>query len=68
MFWIIYIIGFLISYIIIKIIRNKNNKTSTWEDVAWSFGISIFSFVGILFTLGMLFLNYIEDKKPPKWL
>jgi len=66
----IYIYGFIITWIFCRIIRGKNNND--WKDVGLTFCLSIFSWIGLL----IIFIcwiywkceTYIKKTKPPKWL
>lgn len=71
MWWIIYISGFILTYLFCKWIRDKNND-NTWEDVGATLFISIFSWVAII-VLGIALVvtglvETIKVKNPPKWL
>jgi hypothetical protein len=69
--WIIYISGFILTYLIYKGLRNKDND-NTWGDVGATIFASIFSWGAIVFmvlALGVIILNEtIKAKNPPKWL
>jgi RsiW-degrading membrane proteinase PrsW (M82 family) len=66
---IIYLIGFIITYIICKITRNQS-KENTWKDVFITFLISLFSWVGVIIIIIIYLVWYINKncKNPPKWL
>lgn len=68
--YIIYASGFIIAYILCKVLRGKIHND--WRDVWATIIISVFSWIGI-FLLGIISIryNYIKyklTKKPPKWL
>ena len=65
----IYILGYLASYIITKYLRNKRNKND-WDDVFCTIIFSLFSWVYFFYFL-LVFSKIIFDNiniKPPKWL
>lgn len=62
----IYVIGCIISYMIIRLYRYYY-KENSWEMVILSILIGICSFTGII--LFLLIFDYDKlNKKPPKWL
>lgn len=69
--WIIYISGFIITYLMCKWLRNHNDD-NTWEDVGATWFASLFSWGAIIVSvvaLGVIFLvETIKVKNPPKWL
>jgi hypothetical protein len=71
MWWIIYISGFILTYLMCKWLRNKA-EDNTWGDVGATIFASIFSWGAIVFmvlALGVIILNEtIKAKNPPKWL
>lgn len=71
MWWIIYISGFILTYLMCKWLRNKA-EDNTWGDVGATIFASIFSWGAIVFMvlgLGVIILNEtIKAKNPPKWL
>lgn len=69
--WIIYISGFIVTYICCKLIRNTIDKND-WEDVFITIFLSLFSWVSFIL-IGVLALfvyltETIKLKNPPKWL
>lgn len=69
--WIIYISGFIVTYIWCKLIRNTIDKND-WEDVFITIFLSLFSWVSFIL-IGVLALfvyltETIKLKNPPKWL
>jgi hypothetical protein len=69
--WIIYISGFILTYLMCKWLRNKDND-NTWGDVDATIFASIFSWVAIiafLVCIGVIILvEMVKVKNPPKWL
>lgn len=69
--WIIYISGFVVTYLMCKWLRNQNDD-NTWGDVCATWFASLFSWGAIAFTiiaLGVIVLvETIKVKNPPKWL
>ena len=69
--WIIYISGFIVTYLMCKWLRNQNDD-NTWGDVGATWFASLFSWIAIIVlavTLGVIFLvETIKVKNPPKWL
>lgn len=70
---IIYIIGFILTWIVCKKLRNVDNK-NRWSDVLLTFLFSMFSFVG-LFIIAIISIVWaiiniddIMNIKPPKFL
>lgn len=69
---IIYIVGFIASWIIIKQVRNEV-EDNTWKGVALTFFICIFSWIIVIIAAADHYddiWKYIDEKlpKPPKWL
>jgi len=71
MFFWIWLVGFTIVWIVCKIGRDENNDNE-WSDVGLSLFCSLLSWATIivcLFIYGLAtFLDYIDNRKPPKWL
>jgi hypothetical protein len=69
--WIIYISGFIVTYLMCKWLRNKA-EDNTWGDVGATWFVSLFSWGAIIFmvvALGVIVLvETIKGKNPPKWL
>lgn len=69
--WIIYISGFIVTYLMCKLIRNKSNENS-WGDVGATLFVSIFSWVAIIVLgIALVVIGLVETikvKNPPKWL
>lgn len=65
LYWMLYITGFILAYFLCKKIRNKVGFNG-WDDVVFSFGISMFSYLGVI-VIVILFL-FESDSKPPKWM
>lgn len=66
----VYVMGFLASYILIKIIRDQI-YINTWSYVIIGFLLSIGSWVTfftILIVIGVIYLINFIDHEPPKWL
>lgn len=63
---IIYLIGFILTYLLCKHLRTEH----TWEDVWICFFWAIFSWFGFVFVLLVILYQYIKQKynEPPKWL
>lgn len=61
---IIYLIGFLVTYLLCKHLRTEH----TWEDVWICFFWAIFSCLGFTVILFVILLEYIKSSEPPKWL
>ena len=71
MWWIIYISGFILTYLFCKWLRNQNDE-NTWGDVGATLFVSIFSW-GAIIVLGIALVviglvETIKVKNPPKWL
>lgn len=70
--WIVYISGFILTYIIGKYLRTKSGCENTWGDVGATLFASLFSWGAILFMgalIGIVVLiETIKIKNPPKWL
>jgi len=69
---IIYLIGFIAVWFLLKWWRNKNPHVyDSWGDIAVSFIFSLFSWLGFIVG-GIIILRVQYDKddlpKPPKWL
>lgn len=70
---ILYIIGFIITYIICKKLRNKQDNNE-WSDVRLSIVIAFMSFIGLILILIIWLIvvsnEYINehDLKPPTFL
>ena len=69
----IYITGFIVSYYGWKLL----DATHDWQSVGFRLFISIFSWISVVFVIGILLLfliqKFFQDKKifkkePPKWL
>lgn len=64
----VYIVGFLATYVYCKIQRGKDPRSNQWKDVLITTGFSLLSWVFFI----ILLLSYVIDwdifKKPPKWL
>ena len=70
MYFIIYIIGFLVSYLILKYFREQTFN-STWNTVILTFLISLLSWLSVAIVLGLSGILYLVNKldsEPPKWL
>lgn len=69
--WIIYISGFIVTYLMCKLIRNKSNENS-WGDVGATLFVSIFSWGAIIvLSIALVVIGLVETikvKNPPKWL
>lgn len=67
--FIIYIVGFILTYILCKYIRKNSNG---WVDVFRTFFLSLFSWLALFFLSLLLMIHLIterlKNKKPPKWL
>ena len=63
---IIYLVGFLSTYILIKHIRNKQTENE-WHDVLWTFVNSLLSWVSFI-SLLIAYVSKNNNTKPPKWL
>lgn len=68
-FFIIYIVGFILTYILCKLIRGSQNN---WDDIGTTIILSLGSWISIIFlTIGLIIFLikiYLEKVKPPKWL
>lgn len=60
MIYIIYISGFIATWVVCKYVRGKRNNG--WEDVRTTLMVSILSWVGLFYLL------FFTSPKPPKWL
>ena len=69
-FFIIYIVGFILTYILCKLMRGK--ISNDWDDVITTILTSLFSWISliglIIALLIFLIKTYSKNKKPPKWL
>lgn len=73
----IYLIGYILAYILMKISYNMlTSEQQTWNTIIVRLLTSIFSWIIVCILLGIWICEYIEDKwkertknsKPPKWL
>lgn len=62
----IYLIGFVISYILLRTKGPKNFTANNWESITMSFIASTMSWLTILILGVHLLMD--SDAKPPKWL
>jgi hypothetical protein len=62
-----YIIGFIITYVIIKF-KLRNEYDNEWIDIVLAAIISLTSWIGVAGYLFYIFREYIINNKPPKWL
>lgn len=71
MWWIIYISGFIVTYISCKLIRN-NIDENDWGDVVTTIFLSLFSWVSFILIGVLALFEYLTEtiklKNPPKWL
>lgn len=70
MHFIIYIVGFLVSYLILKYLRDQTFN-STWTTVILTFLVSLLSWLSVAIVLGVVGILFIlnkMDSEPPKWL
>ena len=65
--WVIYILGFIVTYLLSKKLRNTTDSND-YLDVLASFVISFTAWVGAIALGIVLMISYLEDKNPPKWL
>lgn len=70
---ILYILGFLLSYILIKIIARNNEKADNWNQIFISFFVSLFSWFTVIVIIIIAWNDIIKKigiklPKPPKWL
>ena len=65
---ILYIIGFIITYILCKHYRGKDEKNNTWQDVGITLVFSICSFIGLVVILIIAIMYTDFTSKPPKYL
>lgn len=69
--FIIYLIGFLIVWINIKIIRNRKrhlNGIKGWNAIWVSLVSSLLSWILIIIIIIMVIWDWISHSHPPKWL
>lgn len=68
---IIYLIGFVITYYVMRHIwieADKSETERTWKDIGINAFIALFSWFG-LFLIGLVWVSFkIKDIKPPKFL
>lgn len=69
----LYILGFIISYILLKILRGKYPNSDSWRDVILTIFCSLFSWVAVLAVLLTFILVFAltppsSENKPPKWM
>jgi len=67
---VIYVLGFLCCYILLKYLRNQLFE-NTWSLVFLAISTSLLSWIGlalILMIMGILYLVNKLDSEPPKWL
>lgn len=71
MWLIIYISGFIATYLMCKSIRNKAYQNG-WGDVGATIFASLFSWGTIVLMLGLVGFVFLSEtikvKNPPKWL
>lgn len=71
MIWIIlYVLGFVTSYLIFKNARNKFDAND-WIDVGFNILFSLGSWlsaVAAIIMIQFIYLDYFEENEPPKWL
>lgn len=68
MHWVIYFVGYLLCYILIKVYRNKKNM-NTFGELGFTVLVSLSSYFGFLIILVMIFnIEKIGEKELPKWL
>ena len=69
--WIIYISGFIITYLMCKLIRNSLNENS-WKDVSVTIFLSVSSWIAFTLICALALFLYLKEhitlKNPPKWL
>lgn len=69
---IIYLIGFVATWIVLKWWRNKNLDVYTeWIDILASFLFSLFSWLGFTICVIVILIQLLNENnvpKPPKWL
>lgn len=70
---IIYIIGFLTSYIWAKFVdedaKQELNNTDRWKNIGIRFVLSLFSWCMVALLLIVTLIAWVvNDLKPPKWL
>jgi len=70
--WIIYISGFIATYLMCKLIRNRNNNKNSWKDVLMTLFLSIYSWISFTLICALALFLYLKEKitlkNPPKWL
>ena len=64
MYLIIYLIGFIVSYVILKRLRGANE----WLDILSTFFISCFWPIAVPLGLLIVLSEMSRNIKPPKWL
>ena len=72
-FWSIYFSGFIICFVLCKIMRGSNHNKQ--EDIVVTIKMSLISWVGVLITIGAVIITLFEHlkkrikiNKPPWWL
>ena len=65
--WVIYISGFILTYLFCKWLRNKKDNNN-WEDVGITIIASLFSWVMVIVVGVIGLVETIKVKNPPKWL
>lgn len=68
MILLIYITGFITSYIIAKYIRNKSSRESNWLDIFLTILCSLASWFAVIIELLIIFIAWLVVTKPLKWL
>jgi hypothetical protein len=68
----IYLTGFVASFLLLKIGRDKEEER-TWSEILFDTFVSLFSWVAILAIFICYIIEYIRNidsnlPKPPKWL
>ena len=68
----VYLLGFLLTYYVVKLYRKKHNDDS-WEDVFYTISFALVSWGAVITILFGLFIQYVIKPdnfsgKPPKWL
>jgi hypothetical protein len=71
MYWIIYILGYLVSYICLKLLFQIDDDEPEWGDIAIRLFCSLLSWITVLLMLIAFLIVRCNESihiKPPKWL
>jgi len=64
----LYILGFIVSYVLIKRLRGKKETNNTWGDVFLTVFCSLLSWATVILIILIYLIVVVKLPKPPKWL